>query len=90
MISSNILNDSGIFFSKNCGKKYFFDEFKSLINFNKKVIDSSSNDGCYIATSVYGSYDCPEVWNLRCFRDIKCFQKAYLEKYSLSFIVQLI
>ena len=27
------------------------------------------SDGCYIATSVYGSYDCPEVWTLRRFRD---------------------
>lgn len=26
-------------------------------------------DGCYIATCVYGSYDCPEVWTLRRFRD---------------------
>lgn len=25
--------------------------------------------GCYIATSVYGSYDCEEVWTLRRFRD---------------------
>lgn len=25
--------------------------------------------GCYIATAVYGSYDCPEVWALRRFRD---------------------
>lgn len=25
--------------------------------------------GCYIATFVYGSYDCPEVWLLRRFRD---------------------
>lgn len=25
--------------------------------------------GCYIATAVYGSYDCPEVWTLRRFRD---------------------
>ncbi len=28
-----------------------------------------ANNGCYIATSVYGSYDCPEVWTLRRFRD---------------------
>lgn len=27
--------------------------------------------GCYIATAVYGSYDCPEVWTLRRFRDNK-------------------
>lgn len=25
--------------------------------------------GCYIATAVYGSYDCPQVWVLRRFRD---------------------
>ena len=25
--------------------------------------------GCYIATAVYGSYDCPEVWTLRRYRD---------------------
>ena len=25
--------------------------------------------GCYVATAVYGSYDCPEVWTLRRFRD---------------------
>lgn len=29
----------------------------------------SSSGGCYIATCVYGSYDCPEVWTLRRFRD---------------------
>lgn len=27
--------------------------------------------GCYIATAVYGSYDCPEVWTLRRYRDNK-------------------
>lgn len=35
--------------------------------------DSSSGGGngggCYIATAVYGSYDCPQVWTLRRFRD---------------------
>lgn len=28
-----------------------------------------NSGGCYVATSVYGSYDCPEVWTLRRFRD---------------------
>lgn len=28
-----------------------------------------SSGGCYIATAVYGSYDCPEVWTLRRYRD---------------------
>ena len=27
--------------------------------------------GCYIATCVYGSYNCPEVWTLRRYRDNK-------------------
>lgn len=26
-------------------------------------------NGCYIATAVYGSYNCPQVWTLRRFRD---------------------
>ena len=30
---------------------------------------TSSGGGCYIATAVYGSYDCPEVWILRRYRD---------------------
>ena len=30
--------------------------------------NNSSSGGCYIATCVYGSYDCPEVWTLRRFR----------------------
>ena len=29
----------------------------------------STNEGCYVATCVYGSYDCPQVWTLRRFRD---------------------
>ena len=29
----------------------------------------SSSGGCYVATAVYGSYDCPEVWLLRRYRD---------------------
>ena len=28
-----------------------------------------STGGCYVATAVYGSYDCPEVWTLRRYRD---------------------
>lgn len=32
---------------------------------------ASSKNGCYIATCIYGSYDCPQVWILRRFRDNK-------------------
>ena len=31
--------------------------------------DPKPSGGCYVATCVYGSYDCPEVWTLRRFRD---------------------
>lgn len=30
---------------------------------------NSAQGGCYIATAVYGSYDCPQVWTLRRYRD---------------------
>lgn len=41
----------------------------------KKEVDGSevevkeNKGGCYIATAVYGSYNCPEVWTLRRYRD---------------------
>lgn len=40
---------------------------------NTKIANTTntSNDGCYIATCVYESYNCPEVWTLRRFRDYK-------------------
>ena len=45
----------------------------------------SSSGGCYVATAVYGSYDCPQVWRLRRFRDLvlakywlgRCFIRTY-------------
>jgi uncharacterized repeat protein (TIGR02543 family) len=36
---------------------------------NPDTPDAPRTGGCYVATSVYGSYDCPEVWTLRRFRD---------------------
>lgn len=30
---------------------------------------AAMSGGCYVATAVYGSYDCPQVWTLRRFRD---------------------
>ena len=30
----------------------------------------TKKQGCYVATCVYGSYDCPQVWTLRRYRDI--------------------
>ena len=31
--------------------------------------ESEKKGGCYVATCVYGSYDCPQVWTLRRYRD---------------------
>lgn len=36
---------------------------------SNKSISTSNGEGCYIATAIYGSYNCPEVWTLRRFRD---------------------
>lgn len=38
---------------------------------------SSGGGGCYVATAVYGSYDCPEVWTLRRFRDYTLAESWY-------------
>ena len=41
--------------------------------------------GCYVATCVYGSYDCPQVWTLRRYRDDKLaktwFGRAFIRTY---------
>lgn len=45
-----------------------------------KSIDTSSSSnsgGCYVATAVYGSYDCPQVWTLRRFRDYTLAETWY-------------
>lgn len=33
--------------------------------------------GCYVATCVYGSYDCPQVWTLRRYRDYTLAETWY-------------
>ena len=37
----------------------------------------ASSSGCYVATAVYGSYDCPEVWTLRRYRDFTLDETWY-------------
>ena len=41
--------------------------------------------GCFVATAVYGSYDCPEVWTLRRYRDYKLsnsiFGRLFIKVY---------
>lgn len=46
---------------------------------------NTKGGGCYIATAVYGSYDCPEVWTLRRFRDYTLaatwYGRAFIQIY---------
>lgn len=46
---------------------------------------NKSKHACYIATCVYGSYDCPQVWTLRRYRDnvlaLTCRGRAFIHLY---------
>ena len=43
------------------------------------------SNGCYVATAVYGSYDCPQVWTLRRYRDYQLaktwYGRAFIRTY---------
>ena len=45
----------------------------------------ASASGCYVATAVYGSYDCPQVWTLRRYRDYTLaetwYGRAFIKTY---------
>ena len=51
---------------------------------NEKV-STNSNNGCYVATAIYGSYDCPQVWTLRRYRDNQLastwYGRAFIHTY---------
>ncbi|HIZ11888.1 MAG TPA: hypothetical protein IAA41_07325 [Candidatus Eubacterium faecavium] len=56
-----------------------------LINDKNKVKKTNKKSGgCYVATCVYGSYDCPEVWTLRRFRD-NILEKHHLGRLFIKF-----
>lgn len=46
---------------------------------------ATNSGGCYVATAVYGSYDCPQVWTLRRFRDYTLaetwYGRAFIKTY---------
>lgn len=48
-------------------KKGLPDEMQNVIADEK--ISNPSSGPCYVATAIYGSYNCPQVWTLRRFRD---------------------
>lgn len=51
----------------------------------QKSENSNKSGGCYVATAVYGSYDCPQVWTLRRYRDYTLAEtwhgRAFIKTY---------
>ena len=78
----------------NATKRAFLTELKQIADkhddsyIQELISDISShesNDGCYVATCVYGSYDCPQVWTLRRYRDYTLaktwYGRAFIRTY---------
>lgn len=67
----NILN--GVFTDKQGNAaviKSYNDKIKQYdSSYQAPQTNMTQDGGCYVATAVYGSYDCPQVWTLRRFRD---------------------
>lgn len=70
-------------------------EYKSTSRISQEIKDQisetdkqrkkqeKSTQGCYIATCIYGSYNCPEVWVLRRYRDYK-LNKSFIGKLFIK------
>lgn len=43
----------------------------------QRASNNQNSGGCYVATAVYGSYDCPQVWTLRRYRDYTLAETWY-------------
>ncbi|MBQ7277749.1 MAG: leucine-rich repeat protein [Clostridia bacterium] len=53
------------------------EDWKKAHSSQYDCLSSYKSIGCYIATSIYGSYDCPQVWTLRRFRDYTLAETWY-------------
>ena len=61
-------------------KKYYsqeMDRVRGESAFTEAKEEKKQKKGCYIATCVYGSYDCPQVWVLRRYRDEMLCKRAF-------------
>lgn len=63
------LNEGNLITIKNYSSK--------IKKYNRTYTVSSETEGCYIATCVYGSYDCPQVRVLRKYRDSELAGNRY-------------
>ncbi len=50
---------------------------EKIKNYEPTYEAPKTSGGCYVATAVYGSYNCPEVWTLRRYRDNTLAQTWY-------------
>ena len=64
----NILNS--VFSNKQLNANIIKEYNDKIKKYNPSYQAPETNmGGCYVATCVYGSYDCPQVWTLRRYRD---------------------
>lgn len=83
----NILN--GVFDNKGLNADIINSYNEKIKKYDSSYVPPVTNmkpDGaCYVATCVYGSYDCPKVWTLRRFRDYyldkSIIGKAFIKTY---------
>ncbi|MBQ5316363.1 MAG: TFIIB-type zinc finger domain-containing protein [Oscillospiraceae bacterium] len=70
---ATLYKNADLWYSVSQNRTHFLNDYKK-----KRILEiypewheesSNLNGGCYVATCVYGSYDCPEVWTLRRYRD---------------------
>lgn len=67
-LGENLWYNSSITVVKLAGVEIeYMDGTTETLQGNEVTIEPYS--GCYVATAVYGSYDCPQVWTLRRYRD---------------------
>lgn len=96
IINEDDENDEGDmeYFDDTCEK--YKEKLKKIDpNYKKNSNLKKGNGGCYVATCVYGSYDCPEVWTLRRYRDFKLsktwYGRLFIQVYYLisPFVVKV-
>ncbi len=78
-LDSTYKNDHGSYMLSDESKETFVKKIGKYNPEKQQEIQTKtqSSGGCYVATAVYGSYDCPEVWTLRRYRDYTLAETWY-------------
>ena len=63
-------------------KKKNYNVHQSLISYKPQL---NKKSGCYVATAIYGSYDCPQVWTLRRYRDNTLAKTWYGKAFIMTY-----